>query len=47
MLIRKNTKRIPKTWLEQIKKLGYDWNQPHEIVEIFEKEISNYFCSKY
>ena len=42
--------KIPKEFQrpspEQIKKLGYDWNQPHEIVEIFEKEISNVFWFK-
>ena len=32
---------------EQIKKLGYDWEHPHEIVDMFEKEIAKYAGSKY
>ncbi len=43
--------KIPKEFQrpepEQIKELGYSWNKPHEIVEMFEKEIADYAGSKY
>ena len=43
--------KIPKEFQrpepEKIKELGYDWNKPHEIVEMFEKEIAEYAGSKY
>ena len=43
--------KIPKEFQrpepEQIKELGYVWNKPHEIVEMFEKEIAEYAGSKY
>ncbi len=43
--------KIPKEFQrpepEQIKELGYNWNKPHEIVEMFEKEITEYAGSKY
>tara|TARA_Y100000289_G_C3909537_1_gene143828 strand:+ start:270 stop:968 length:699 start_codon:yes stop_codon:yes gene_type:complete len=43
--------KIPKQFQrpepEQIRELGYDWNKPHEIVEMFEKEIAEYAGSKY
>lgn len=33
--------------LEQIKKLGYKWDFPHQIVELFENKIANLYGSKY
>jgi len=43
--------KIPKEFQrpepEQIKELGYNWDKPHEIVEMFEKEIAEYAGSKY
>lgn len=33
--------------LSQIKELGYEWQFPHQVVDIFEKEISNLYGSKY
>jgi len=43
--------KIPKEFQRpepnQIRELGYNWNTPHEIVEMFEHEISNYAGSKY
>ena len=43
--------KIPKQFQrpepEQIRELGYDWNKPHEIVDMFEKEIAKYAGSKY
>ncbi len=43
--------KIPKEFQrpepDQIRELGYDWNKPHEIVEMFEKEIALYAGSKY
>jgi len=43
--------KIPKEFQrpepEQIRELGYGWNKPHEIVEMFEKEIAEYAGSKY
>ena len=43
--------KIPKEFQrpepDQIKELGYDWKYPHEIVDMFEKEIAEYAGSKY
>ena len=43
--------KIPKEFQrpepDQIRELGYDWNKPHEIVEMFEKEIAVYAGSNY
>jgi dTDP-4-amino-4,6-dideoxygalactose transaminase len=43
--------KIPKQFQrpepEQIRELGYQWNKPHEIVDMFEKEIAKYAGSKY
>jgi len=43
--------KIPKEFQrpepDQVRELGYNWNKPHEIVEMFEKEISQYAGSKY
>ena len=43
--------KIPKEFQrpepDQIRELGYDWKQPHDIVDMFEKEIAKYAGSKY
>jgi len=33
--------------LAQVKKLGYDWQDPRDIVEIFEKKVAAFAGAKY
>jgi dTDP-4-amino-4,6-dideoxygalactose transaminase len=40
-------KELQRPELDQIRELGYVWDFPHQVVEIFEKEISELFGSKY
>ena len=41
----------PKEWdrpeLEAVKRAGYDWSDPRDIVDMFEKKIADYAGSKY
>ena len=43
--------KIPKEYQRQeiyeIRERGYEWNKPHEIVEIFEKKVAKFCGSKY
>jgi dTDP-4-amino-4,6-dideoxygalactose transaminase len=43
--------KLPKEWQrtepEKIKDLGYQWNDPREIVEIFEQKLATFAGSKY
>lgn len=40
-------KELQRPELDRLKELGYDWDFPHQVVEIFEKEISKLYGSKY
>jgi len=43
--------KLPKEWqrveLENVKALGYEYDDPRDLVDIFEKKIANYAGSKY
>ncbi len=43
--------KLPKNWqrpeLDVVKKLGYDWKDPRDVVDIFEKKVAKFAGSKY
>jgi dTDP-4-amino-4,6-dideoxygalactose transaminase len=43
--------KIPKEFqrpeLDKVKELGYDWNDPREIIDIFEEKVASFAGSKY
>lgn len=40
-------KHLQRTELEDIKKLGYEWNDPRDVIDIFEKAIAEYCGAPY
>jgi dTDP-4-amino-4,6-dideoxygalactose transaminase len=40
-------KELQRTEPEEIKKLGYEWNDPREIVDLFEAKVAEFAGSKY
>lgn len=45
--IGKIPKKLQRNELEELKKLGYKYNDPREIIDIFEKKVAHYAGSKY
>jgi dTDP-4-amino-4,6-dideoxygalactose transaminase len=43
----KTPKHLQRPELDQIKEKGYDWNDPREAVDMFEKKIAKFAGSKY
>ena len=43
--------KLPKEWqrpeLDQVRKKGYDWNDPRDVIDIFEKKVAKFEGSKY
>ena len=43
--------KLPKEWqrpeLDQVRKKGYDWNDPRDVIDIFEKKVAKFAGSKY
>jgi dTDP-4-amino-4,6-dideoxygalactose transaminase len=43
--------KLPKKWqrpeLDQIKEKGYDWKDPRDVIDIFEKKVAKFAGSKY
>jgi dTDP-4-amino-4,6-dideoxygalactose transaminase len=43
--------KVPKEWhrpeLEDLKKLGYEWEDPRDVIDIFERKVANFAGSKY
>lgn len=43
--------KLPKKWqrpeLDQIKEKGYNWNDPRDVIDIFEKKVAKFAGSKY
>ena len=43
--------KLPKEWqrpeLDQVKAAGYDWKDPRDVVDIFEKKVAEFAGSKY
>jgi len=43
--------RLPKEWqrpeLDQLKAAGYDWNDPRDAIDMFEKKVAKFAGSKY
>jgi dTDP-4-amino-4,6-dideoxygalactose transaminase len=33
--------------LNEIKKIGYEWNDPREVIDMFEKKVAEFAGSKY
>jgi len=40
-------KELQRPELEQIKELGYNWNDPREVIDMFEKKMAEFSGSKY
>ena len=40
-------KELQRPELDQIRKLGSEWDFPHQVVELFESKISELYGSKY
>lgn len=40
-------KELSRPELEDIKKFGYNWTQPHEVVSLFEEKVAKFSGSKY
>jgi len=40
-------KHLQRPELDQLKELGYDWNDPRDVVDIFEKKVAEFAGSKY
>jgi dTDP-4-amino-4,6-dideoxygalactose transaminase len=40
-------KELQRPELEDIKKLGYDWSDPRDVIDIFEKKVADFSKSKY
>tara|TARA_B100002019_G_C21049222_1_gene488376 strand:+ start:14 stop:718 length:705 start_codon:yes stop_codon:yes gene_type:complete len=43
--------KLPKDWqrpeLDIVKKMGYDWEDPRDVIDIFEKKVAKFAGSKY
>lgn len=40
-------KELQRPELDQLKELGYEWDFPHQVVELFEKKMADFTGSKY
>lgn len=40
-------KHLQRPELEQIKEMGYDWSDPREVIDIFEKKVADFAGAKY
>ena len=43
--------KLPKKWqrpeLDQLTKAGYNWDDPRDVIDIFEKKVAKFAGSKY
>lgn len=45
--LQKYSENLYRTELNEIRELGYEWDKPHEVVDLFEKEVAEFSGSKY